>query len=360
MIFKKQIIFFNPSIEDGGVEKNLINICNGLASHFEVILITANSNKKYKFTSDVKYISPNTNFFDKKSRLIKIIVCVYLIFKNFYGKKINIFSFQSNIIAIIISKLLKNKIIIRANSSPNYYANNYFKKNLMAIFFNFADKIVVNSDHFKSEFQKFFKLKPLRIYNLMEKSEDLKKLYKKKIKFNFFDKEKDALKIISVGRLVYQKDHITILKALDLIKHKKKFLFCLVGKGDQKNNLLKFIKNRGLKSRVKLIGYKKNIYPYYKKADLFILSSKYEGLPNTLLEALSMGTPIISSDCKTGPREILKNKYGKLFKVGDYKVLSKLIIISKKKQKLINVKDDRFDFEKNLMKYKKVILSLNN
>ena len=360
MKFKKQIIFFNPSIEEGGVEKNLIHICNGLTNYFNVILITANNNKKTRFIKDVKYISPNNNFFNKKSRLIKIIVCTYLIFKNFYGKRINIFSFQSNITAIIISKILRNKIIIRANSSPNYYANNFLKKSLMSIFFSLADKIIVNSDHFKKEFQKFFKLKPIRIYNLMEKNKDLKKLYTKKVRFNFFDKEKSALKIISIGRLVAQKDHITILKALDLIKHKKKFVFCLIGKGDQKYNLLRFIKNKGLTGRVKLIGYKKNTYPYYKKADLFILSSKYEGLPNTLLEALSMGVPIISSDCKTGPSEILKKKYGKLFKVGDYKTLSKFINDSKKKLKLTNVNDSRFDFENNLMKYKKVILSLNN
>lgn len=357
---KKKIIFFNPSMEDGGVEKNLINICNGLKDYFEIILITANSNKKNKFNKDIKYISPNNNFFNRRSRVIKIVICIYLIFKNFYGKKIDIFSFQSNITAIIISKLLRNKIIIRANSSPNYYANNFFKRKIMSFFFSLSDKIVVNSEHFKTEFQKFFRLKPVRIYNLMERNHDLRKLYKQKIKFNFFDKEKNVLKILSVGRLVPQKDHLTLLKALNLIKHVKKFKLCLIGKGDQEQNLLNFIKDNGLLDRVKLIGHIKNVFPYYKKADLLVLSSKYEGLPNALLEALYMGLPIISSNCKTGPKEILnKKKYGKLFKVGDYKALSKLINSFKKKQKPINVRDNRFDFEKNLMKYKEIITALN-
>ena len=107
------------------------------------------------------------------------------------------------------------------------------------------------------------------------------------------------------------------------------------------------------------MNFQNNVYPYYKKADLFILSSLYEGLPNTLIEALSFGVPIISTDCKTGPREIMKKKkFGKLFRIGDYKKLSNLIMNSKKKRKKNCTNDIRFDFEKNLQKYKNLINNL--
>jgi len=282
-----------------------------------------------------------------------------MIINNFLGKKFTIFSFQSNIIAIIISGILKNKIIIRSNSSPNFYAKNIIKRKIMSLFFGMADKIVVNSDDFEREFKKYFNLKSIRIYNLMEDQPRLKKLYNQKVKFNFFDKNKKSLKIVSIGRLVSQKDHITILKALNLIKEKKNFKFCIIGKGIEYNNLQKYIISNNLRNKVKLIGYKKNIYPFLKKADIFILSSLYEGLPNTLLEAVSTGIPIISSNCKTGPREILnKKKYGKLFKIRNYVALSKLIKKSKKKNYSKFINDHRFDFKKNLEKYKKVILSL--
>ena len=89
---------------------------------------------------------------------------------------------------------------------------------------------------------------------------------------------------------------------------------------------------------------------------LFILSSKYEGLPNTLIEALTFGLNIISTDCKTGPKEILKNgKFGKLFKVGDYKKLSELILFSKKRNKSKIFKDFRFNQKTNILKYKKIL-----
>jgi len=222
-----------------------------------------------------------------------------------------------------------------------------------------ADKIVVNSNDFKKEFKKFFNIKAIIIYNLVEKIGDLKKYSKKNNKENFFSNSKKIINILSIGRLVYQKDQITILKALNLIKNKKKFKFYLIGKGNEYTNLKKFINSNKLNKQIKILGFKTNVYPYYNKADIFVQSSLFEGLPNTLIEALSFGVPIISSNCKTGPKEILnKEKYGKLFKIKDYKMLSKLILKSKKKLKIKYINDKRFDFNKNLKAYENLITSL--
>ena len=102
-----------------------------------------------------------------------------------------------------------------------------------------------------------------------------------------------------------------------------------------------------------------NPYPYILKSDLFILSSKYEGLPNVLLEAAVLKKFIISTDCPTGPKEILLNgKGGYLFNVGDYKKLSKLILIFLKNRNHLKNKINytykslaRYDLKRNLMKY---------
>ena len=358
MKFEKNIIFFCPSMEEGGVEKNLITICNGMSNNQKISLITANKDKKVFFKKKVKFITANTNFFNKKSRFIKSIFCAYLLLKNYNSKKTTIVSFQSNILAIVMSKILNYKVIIRSNQSPNNYANNIFKRKIMSFFFKKADKIIVNSDDFRKEFKKFFNLNAFSIYNLIESRSKLESLSSMKIKNNFFSNSKKVLNILSVGRLVVQKNQITILKALNLIKNKKKFRFCLVGKGDEYNNLKIFINENKLNDQIKIINFKKNIYPYYHKADLFILSSLYEGLPNTLIEALTLGVPIISSDCKTGPQEILNKKHGVLFKIKDYKTLSRLILKSKKKTKVRYVNDMRFDFNHNLKKYENLITSI--
>ena len=353
--FRKKIVFFCPSIEEGGVEKNLINITNLLSKNFQINLVTANKNKSKYFNKDIKFISPNNDFFNTKNRSLKILICLYLLITQCKSYTL-IFSFQANITAIIIAKFLKKKIIIRSNSSPNFYAKNFIKRFFMKRLFKFADKVIVNSLDFKKEFIKYFNIKPIVIYNSIENEDYLLKNYNKKVNFNFFDNSNDSLKILSIGRLVDQKDHLIILKALNLIKFKKNFKFCLIGKGYLKDDITDYINANNLESQVKIVGYKENVYPYYKKADLFILSSKYEGLPNTLIEALTFGLNIISTDCKTGPKEILKNgKFGKLFKVGDYKKLSELILFSKKRNKSKIFKDFRFNQKTNILKYKKIL-----
>jgi len=356
--FKNNIIFFCPSMEEGGVEKNLINICNGLSNNQKISIITANKNKKKLFKKEVKFISATTNFLSKKNRIVKGIFCVYLLFKNYNSQKTTIVAFQSNILAIIVSKILNYKVIIRSNQSPVNYANNFIKRKIMSFFFKRADKIIVNSNDFKKEFKKFFNLDTFVIYNLIESRNQLVGLSKKHVNYNFFSNSKKVLNILSVGRLVTQKNQITILKALNLIKNKREFRFYLIGKGSEYINLKKYIDKKELNDHVRILNFKQNIYPYYRKADLFILSSLYEGLPNTLIEALTLGIPIISSDCKTGPKEILnKKKYGILYKIKDYKTLSKLLLKSKKKTKIRYVNDIRFDFNRNLIKYENLIIS---
>ena len=115
-----------------------------------------------------------------------------------------------------------------------------------------------------------------------------------------------------------QKDHLTLIKAIDLIKNVLPVRLIIIGKGKNKKKINFEIKRRGLSKIIKLLGYKKNPYSYIKISDLFVLSSKFEGLPNVLMETMALKKFIISSDCPTGPSEILENgKLGYLFKVSN-------------------------------------------
>ena len=138
---------------------------------------------------------------------------------------------------------------------------------------------------------------------------------------------------------------------------------CIIGDGDKKEYLQNYINSNNLEKSVKLIGYKKNAEDYLNSADLFVLTSKFEGLPNVLLEAQSKNIPIISSDCPTGPKEILlQGKLGDLFKVGDYRKLFYLILKFSKNKKILLQKSKkakkylkRYDFRINNEKYYKII-----
>ncbi len=162
-----------------------------------------------------------------------------------------------------------------------------------------------------------------------------------------------------------QKDQMSLLKSINIIKDKINFGMIILGKGKNKVKLKSYINKKKLNKNIKLIGYKENPYPYLKKANLFILSSKFEGLPNVLLEAQYLKKFIISSKCPTGPSEILLNgKAGFLYKTSDYKDLSNKILLYSKKMNSADIKIKiatgfnsmkRFNYTKNMKKYLTVI-----
>ena len=155
------------------------------------------------------------------------------------------------------------------------------------------------------------------------------------------------------------------MRSLNNLKNDIEFEACIIGKGKLKKKLQGYINFNNLQKYVRIIDYVDNPYPFIKQTNLFVLSSKFEGLPNVLLESLVLKKFIISSDCRTGPKEILLNgKGGFLFDVGDHKMLEKKIkyfFFNKKRCHMIMMNSynslNRFDYSKNLKMYLEVLKS---
>lgn len=362
---EKKLLIFMPSVEGGGVEKNFFLISNYLSKIFkDVSIITADKNLiKKKINKDIKVYGSNSKIWNTNSRYPKYFIClIYLIRFLITNKKVLVFSFQANLYAALVSKIFKCNVITRSNSSSKGWSNNKLKIILYKFFLNLSDKVIVNSLDFKKELDYKFKINSTAIYNPLNKSSVLKD-GKKEISFKFFNKK--VLKLITVGRLVDQKDQITILKAINLIKSNVNFRLLIIGRGYLKKELDEYIKKKKLNKFVKIIPFQKNPLKYIKKADLFLLSSKFEGLPNVLLEAQCLKKFIISTNCPTGPKEILMNgTLGDLVSIGNYKKISERIIEFKKTIKKPFIKNkinlaykrlSRFDYYLNMNKYEKVI-----
>ncbi len=352
---RKKIIFYIPSIEGGGVEKNFYLLIKYLPKQIgKIYIITANQKKNN--SKNIKYVCPNSNYWSKKNRTLKNIICIYLLIKNFWSTKAVILSFQSNLTSIIMSKILGFRVLIRLNTSLKKYLNNIFKRISFKSFYSLSDIIIVNSKFFQNELNAI-NLKSHLIYNL--------NIYEKKIKkLNFFKKYK-GLKILNIGRLTDQKDQLTLIKSLEILKKKNINFRCgIIGRGAYKNILINEIKKLNLEKNIKLLGFKKDAEQYISQSDIFVLSSKFEGLPNVLIESQKYVVPIIASNCPTGPSEILMNgKLGELFPVGNYvNLANKLLAFSKDKKNLkfksLNAKKylKRFDPIINAKKYSKLIL----
>lgn len=355
---KKNLIFFMPFIDRGGVEKNLLLIANYFSKKISNIKVcTSSLNKRKIFNKNIKFLSPSIDAPEKINIRIKYFLCLYTLFKFLCSNKNTVvFTFQANIYCVLICKILNVKVIVRSNSSPSGWNHNFLKKFFYKLIMSKADKIIVNSFDFKKEMDKRYKIKTKCILNPFEF---------KKIKKNSNIKigkiySNNVLKLISVGRLTFQKDFTTLIKAIKLVKTRVELL--IIGKGKEKENITKIINDNNLNDRIKLLGYQKNPFKFIKQSDIFILSSVFEGSPNVLVEAQFLKKFIISTDCPTGPREILKNgELGSLVKIGDYKEIAR-IIENFKFNKSIKKKIEKgfkntkiYDYKKNCFQYYKLI-----
>ncbi len=131
-------------------------------------------------------------------------------------------------------------------------------------------------------------------------------------------REKGGPVILSVGRLSAVKDIPTLIRAFSLLRRRLKARLIILGQGRQYPRVKALVEELGLGQDVSLVGFRANPYPFIARADLVALSSIREGLPTVLIEALALGTPVVSTDCPHGPREILaEGRYGPLVPVGD-------------------------------------------
>ena len=363
---EKRVLIFMPLIEGGGVEKNLFLVSNFLIKKFKKItLITISKKYKKKFDKSIKFVSLSRDIWSKFGKKFQYLLALILLIKEILNNKnLIVFSFQANIYCIVICKLFGVKVISRSNTAPIGWSKNWFKRNIFRIILNLADKVIVNSLQFKKDLKKEFNLEAVCIYNPLNVKEIKAKSKKKSLPIF---KSKNKLKILNIGRFTEQKDQITFLKSLNDLKKNFRYEAVVIGKGVLETDLKKYIKKNNLINNVKILNFVDNPYNLLKQTDIFVLTSRYEGLPNVLLEALVLNKFVISSDCPTGPKEILLNgKGGLLFKAGNHKQLTnKIIYYSKNKNKCnkllkVAIKNlDRFDYQKNLIKYYNLVKSFS-
>ena len=358
----KKIIIFYPSFERGGVEIILLNLIDYfLKKKIKIILISNVPSKKLPKNKNFFQIKPvykkKSLFSDRINKAIEASKELSNILQNSESKETIVFSLQSSSIAILISKFYNHLVVVRNAEDPIYstiYGDNKLSSILVIITklltYNFSDKIICNSIGSKISLQKllFNKSKAISIYNPY-----LKKILKKKINY-----KKDYA--ITVGRLTKQKDHKTLVRAIKILRNKGINLkLLIIGDGEQREKIELLINKLDLKKNIKILGWKKSVESYYKSAKIFILSSLYEGLGNVVIDAVNYNIPVITTDCKSGPTEIIKkNKGGFVVPVSNSQQIANKIFYCLKNYKLALKKAkyakkyiSRFSREKNAEKY---------
>lgn len=357
---KKKIAVIIPSLRGGGAEKVMINVISNLDRNiFDITLIVLKKEGPYisLLPEDIEVLDLNTSRVRYSiKKLIKII--------NYLESDIVLSTLGHLNLALIAIKpfLLSNpKVVVREGNTPSKDLNNLSGikkvviKFLYKILYDRSDCIIAQCEDMKKDILKCCNIKNnniVYIYNPV----DVKKIKEKMTEFNPYNDKN--INLISVGRLAHQKGFDILIDAFKIVNKKiPNTHLTILGEGDLKEQLNMKALELNLDQNISFVDFKRNPYPYYYYSDLYILTSRWEGFPNTLLEALACETKIVAVDCKSGPREILKDGiYGVLSEENNPVELANNVI------KYINDKNktkDRanyFSIDKIIKEYERVLL----
>lgn len=327
---KKKILFIMQSLQGGGAERVTLDLIKQLDKEkFEPIIFVVNY-----FGALVTSLPSNIKVIKVLSEHEKTVFHLPKVIKSLYRASLEVdlligtLEMTPTYLASIASNLTKKPAIgwvhIDVSKYPN--TNRIIHKNLIRITYNKLSKVVAVSNGVRDSIQTMFpqiKVPIKRIYNPI-RIEDIHYMMNEK---NELEKIKEPI-ILGVGRLTEMKGFDDLIKAHKYLLDKKiSNKLIILGEGEQRLHLESLIKELNVQDSVILKGFVNNPYKYMKSADVFVLSSVYEGFSIVLAEALAVGTPVVSTDCPSGPSEILMDgKYGLLSPIKDYKELAMNII----------------------------------
>lgn len=309
---KKNISIFINSLNAGGAERVVSMILNDLKNDFDVYLVLLYNNIEYDIPEQQKIFCLNQS--PAESVLIKILKLPLLAvrYKRFckknkietslsFLKRANYINCLSRLVGLRCRIIISERTYLTAYLKTLGVAGNMLHRFLTKNLYPKADMIVPNSSLAKTDLQNNFHIRsrycvvynPVNLKIIQEQSiENIKSALFKNFTF------------ITVGGLRPEKNHDLLIDAFNEIKDLDCNLL-LLGKGASEVKLKKKVKELELEQRIIFLGFDNNPYKYLSKASCFVLSSDFEGLPNSLQEALACNLPVISTDCKAGPREIL-------------------------------------------------------
>ena len=337
---RKKIAWLIPDLYTGGMPRVLESLSNEFnkdKNYKQYNLLLKKKNINFKVYGDIFSLEKEGKyFFNKIFIFIKRIYDFYKINKIYKFDYVVSFGMTANIINILISK--KGKTIITEHNVKSIENNigkginnriyNYIYNFLIKLLYNKSDKIITVSKYIGIDLIKNYGIKENKIDTIYNGVDD-KKIEKLKLE-SLSDEEYKIFKnpvIINVGATSEQKGQWHLIKIMpELRKYIPDIQLVILGQGVYYNKLEKLVQSLNLKECVHLMGAKSNPYKYMYNADIFVLTSLYEGFPNVLVEAMSVGLPIVSVDCKSGPRELLNDDVNITIKnnyfLADYGILT--------------------------------------
>lgn len=316
------IAFYLPSLRGGGAERVMVTLANGFAARgHRVDLVTAKAGGPYR-----SEVAPGVRVvdFNKGRSLASFFPLVRYLRRERPDAMLSALS-HTNIIAILARKLARTplRLVVSEHSAPSHSLSGKgaaaLIRTLVRSLYPQADAVVCVSNAARQDFCKMFDLPSHKvhcIYNPLDVGR-VREMAKQPIAHDAFPRN-GAPVIVAVGRLTAAKDYPNLLRAFAKLRAQRTARLIILGVGEEEENLKTLSSELGLDNEVVFVSFQENPFAWIRASDLYVLSSRWEGLPGALLEALACGARVVSTDCPTGPREILEDgKWGSLVPVND-------------------------------------------
>lgn len=315
-----KIMFVTLSLSDGGAERVVSVLSSALAEKGHEVDVVLYGRKTVEYpVSDLVNINviDNTSSGRIKSLLGKI-RWIRNIIKRKKPDFVFAFLAQPTIHTYFASLFLQTKFVATIRNNPKLYPTQKLLRLLCNFVTKKADIIMLQTEKQREFLGKKSLSKVITVHNPV----------KAEILTSEYEYGEEVKTIATFGRLNLQKNHKLLIDAFNIVCAKNKNLVLKIfGDGEEKVNLKNYIAELHLEEKVLLMGRTENVIEEMKNIDMFILSSDYEGSPNALIEAMGMGVPCISTDCPTGPADLISDlKNGLLVPCNDEIRLSEAIL----------------------------------
>ena len=357
---KKKIAIVMQSLGGGGTERVIINLIRNLNDQrFKIDLILFRDEDSYAnlIPEGVNIIKVNsTRMRHSASDLISI-------FNTIQPDVILSTQRHIDILLLIIKNRIisEPKIIVRIANSPSKILENksFIQKKISRLVFRTlykrADKIIAQCKEMKEDVINTFNVDE-KLITYVYNPIDIKFINKSITFDNPFNS--DEINYLAVGRLSYQKGFDILLHSFSrVVELQPNARLTILGTGDQQKKLYTLSKELKIERNITFKGFVKNPYDYYKYCDVYVLSSRWEGFPNSLLEALACNAKVVATNCKSGPKEILlNNTYGELVEEGNINSIAQGMINASSGSNKSSDRAKSFDIEKIILEYEQVLL----
>lgn len=322
-----RIGFVLTELIGGGAERSMLTIIDALdRRRFAPTLILFDSRENHAPPRDVPVVVLSARAPSGIGRLASRVLQLAGLVKRERLDLLVSFLIGPNIVSIAAARLAGIPIVIGERSAPRAVLSSQNQQlrtrsvwwALVRLMYPRASRIVTNTEGAKAELMAFLKV-PVQRIAVIPNAIDLQRIAS--LAAEPLDGDvawPDGPVLVHVGRFTHAKDHDTLLNAFALLRSHRPATLVLVGDGEDEARVRTLCSALGLDAHVVFTGFTRNPYRYLARATVSVLTSRFEGLPNVLIESMALGVPIVSTACQYGPLEILgNNAYGVLTPVGD-------------------------------------------